>query len=45
MGEGGHLLVFISLFSVSNRIRTRKCELDFCREDLDLVVGIVKQTA
>lgn len=43
MEEGEYLLVSIFL-SIIIRIRARKCELDSCREDLDLIGAIVKQT-
>lgn len=44
MEEGEYLLVSIFLLSITIRIGARKCGLDPCREDLDLIGTVVKQT-
>lgn len=44
MEEGEYLLVSIFLLSITIRIKARKCELDSCREDLDLTGAVAKQT-
>lgn len=42
--EGEYLLVAIFLLSLTIRIGARKSELDSCREDMDLIGAVVKQT-
>lgn len=42
--EGEYLLVSIFLLSITDRIGARKCGLDSCREDLDLIGAVVNQT-